>query len=420
MNNRVLMIAFHFPPQAASSGIQRTLSFSKHLGSHGWEPLVLSASPNAYEEKNPSQLRGLPADLIVRRAFTVDSKRHLGIRGRYPEIIALPDRWVTWWLSAVPVGLSLIYKYKPKVIWSTFPIASAHLIGLTLHRLTGLPWVADFRDPMYQDDYPKTRLQRKAYRWIERQVVAKCTKAVFTTHSAMDFYKQRFSQELHGKFTVIENGYDEDGFKETGSTRPTSSIMGKNQITLLHSGVLYTEGRDPSAFFDAISSLKMRGKVSGASLRVTLRASGEMQYFQALIEKYRIDDIVKLEPPVPYQEALCEMLVADGLLVFQGSAFNAQVPAKIYEYFRARRPIFGLVDFKGETAKVLGMAGFQSMAQIDDPASIVPALENLISEIRNETAGIASDELIAASSRRHRARQLKDVFDQVAGCNNRN
>src|SRR5688500_7517313 len=100
MNKRALLIAFHFPPQAASSGIQRTLSFSRHLGHHGWEPLVLSASPIAYGVKNASQLTMLPPELIVKRAFALDTKRHLGILGRYPEILALPDRWISWWLSA--------------------------------------------------------------------------------------------------------------------------------------------------------------------------------------------------------------------------------------------------------------------------------------------------------------------------------
>ena len=46
---RVLMIAFHFPPLAGSSGIQRTLRFARHLPQFGWEPLVLTAHPRAYE-----------------------------------------------------------------------------------------------------------------------------------------------------------------------------------------------------------------------------------------------------------------------------------------------------------------------------------------------------------------------------------
>jgi len=415
MNKRALLIAFHFPPQAASSGIQRTLSFSKHLGNHGWEPLVLSANPLAYAVKNPSQLATLPPDLVVKRAYALDTKRHIGILGRYPEILALPDRWISWWLSAVPLGLSMIRRYRPAVIWSTFPIATAPLIALTLHRITGLPWVADFRDPMMQNNHPATRMQRKAYGWIEQQAIHKCQRAIFTTHSAMNSYKRRFPESLHEKFTVIENGYDEDGFNTPASSPRPDFLKAENRVTLLHSGVLYAEGRDPSAFFEAISSLKTRGRLNASSLRVILRATGDDPYFNALAKKYGIEDIISIEPSVPYREALHEMLHVDGLIIFQGTPFNTQIPAKIYEYFRARKPIFGLLDPSGETARVLGAAGFQDIAAMDSAAAVIPALENFISQIQKGNAHIASEDVIAASSRTNRAAELAQVFNHTTG-----
>ena len=47
--HRVLMIAYHFPPVAGSSGIQRTLRFVQQLPELGWDPIVLTISPVAYE-----------------------------------------------------------------------------------------------------------------------------------------------------------------------------------------------------------------------------------------------------------------------------------------------------------------------------------------------------------------------------------
>ena len=38
---RVLMVAYHFPPLAGSSGIQRTLRFVQHLPAYGWEFLAV-------------------------------------------------------------------------------------------------------------------------------------------------------------------------------------------------------------------------------------------------------------------------------------------------------------------------------------------------------------------------------------------
>jgi glycosyltransferase involved in cell wall biosynthesis len=408
---RALMIAFHFPPQAASSGIQRTLSFSKHLGRHGWEPMVVSAHPRAYEAQNPSQLASVPPELVVRRVFALDTKRHLGFRGRYTELLAMPDRWISWWLGAVPAGLALVRSHRPQVIWSTFPVATAHLIGLALHRLSGLPWVADFRDPMLQPTYPESRLARRVYGWIERQAITRCQFAVFTTHSAMQSYRTRFPRLSPDKFVVIENGYDEEGF--AGAAPGVSAARPDGRLTLVHSGVLYDTGRDPSCFLQAIAELKQRGAVDAARLRVVLRAPGNVPQMDALVERHGVADIVEVASPVPYREALREMLDADGLLVFQGAQFNAQVPAKVYEYFRARKPILGLVDRAGETAQVLRAGGFDCLAPIDQSDQIAAVLVRFLDQVRRGQAHVAGDALIAASSRAGRACELANVFERA-------
>jgi hypothetical protein len=414
MKKRALLIAFHFPPQAGSSGIQRTLSFSKHLGRHGWEPMVLSAHPRAYDIQNPSQLASIPPELIVKRAFVLDVKRHIGIKHRYPGMLALPDRWSSWLLGAIPAGLSLIRKYRPQVIWTTFPIASANLIGLVLHRLTGLPWIADLRDPMLQSTYPTVKLQRKAFAWIEAKTLKHCTLAVCTTHSAMQAYRTRFP-ELASKFRVIENGYDEDGLS-AHSTERAAAPAANRPITLLHSGMLYETGRNPSAFLHALAALKREGKASAATLRIVLRAPGDVDPIEKLVREQDIGDIVEIAPAIPYREALREMLAADGLMIFQGKHYNAQIPAKIYEYFWARRPVLGLVDAAGETAHVLRSAGFDSLVAMDQPDAIATALERFIGQIRSGAAYVATPDVVAQSSRANRARQLADVFDEVTAC----
>src|SRR5262249_1167158 len=153
---RLLMIAFHFPPAAGSSGIQRTLRFARHLPQFGWEPVVLTASPRAHERTSDDQLDDV-AGIAVERAFALDSARHLSVRGRSAGFTARPDRWISWWLGALPTGMAMIRRYRPDALWSTYPIATAHKIGHDLAYLSRLPWVADFRDPMAQEGYPADR-----------------------------------------------------------------------------------------------------------------------------------------------------------------------------------------------------------------------------------------------------------------------
>ncbi len=63
------MVAFHFPPLAGSSGIQRTLRFAAHLPSFGWQPTVLTAHSRAYERTSQDLMSEVGPDVAVERAF---------------------------------------------------------------------------------------------------------------------------------------------------------------------------------------------------------------------------------------------------------------------------------------------------------------------------------------------------------------
>jgi hypothetical protein len=102
---RVLMVAYHFPPMAGSSGVQRTLRFAQYLSEFGWQPLVLSTQPIAYEDTSDDLLKDIPPEAIVHRSFALDTARHLSLGGRYFDFMAQPDRWVCEVIGLRPQGV---------------------------------------------------------------------------------------------------------------------------------------------------------------------------------------------------------------------------------------------------------------------------------------------------------------------------
>lgn len=409
----VLLVAFHFPPQRGSSGIQRTLKFAQHLPQLGWKPLVLSAHPRAYKATSEDQMNDVPADLVVRRPFALDSGRHLAFRGRYLRPTALPDRWISWLFGAVPAGLKLIREFRPQVIWSTYPIPTAHLIGFALKRLTGLPWIADMRDPMTEKNTPENRMVWHAYRWVEKLTVRNCTRIVFTTPGAMAMYRARYPEIPASRFRVIENGYDEDDFvRATASYTPAPKRGGP--LVLLHSGIIYPLERDPSAMLAALGELRREGHVTPETLRVVLRASVHEQLLSRLIEQHALHGLVVLEPPIPYRAALAEMLDADALLVMQASHCNGQIPAKLYEYMRASRPILALTDPAGDTAATMRQAGLDTIAPLDDKEAIKAAVLRFVGLLRAGSAPLPPPNANQFYSRRSRSIQLAELLDEVA------
>jgi glycosyltransferase involved in cell wall biosynthesis len=415
VNKRVLMIAYHYPPMRGSSGIQRTLKFSQYLPQSGWGPVMLSAHPRAYSNPGDDQMADIPASVPVTRAFALDTARHLSVGGRYAGFMALPDRWASWCLGAIPAGWRLIRRHRPAVIWSTYPIASAHLIGLVLRRLTGLPWVADLRDPMTDVSYPEDPRTRRVFQWIERKTIEHCTVAVCTTPGAIKTYEARFPAIPRERYRLIENAYDEENFADAerdGAAAAPGAHGGP--LTLVHSGIIYPSERDPVPLFQALAALKQQGAVSAASVRVVLRATAHDDYLGGLIAEHGIADLVQLAPHVAYRDALAEMLNADGLLILQASNCNHQVPAKLYEYLRARRPILALTDSDGDTAATLRQAGIDSIAPLDQKDAIIAMLPRFLEQVRSGTAPLASAAVIAAHSRRARTEQLALLLDQVA------
>jgi glycosyltransferase involved in cell wall biosynthesis len=308
--------------------------------------------------------------------------------------------------------MGLVRRHRPKAIWSTYPIATAHLVGLTLSRLTGIPWVADFRDSMTEDDYPRDERQRRAYRWIESRTMRRCARAVFTTRGAAAMYAARYPEVDRARIVEIPNGYDEESFVEAERLPPVRRA-GPLPTLLVHSGALYPEERDPRALYAALAELKRSAKIDAASLRIVLRATGHDRFHQGLLEEHGIGDIVCVEPALPYRAALREMQDADGLLVLQAANCNHQVPAKIYEYLRARRPVLALTDPVGDTAATLRSAGLDAIVPLDDPEAIAHGLLSFLDRLRSGKARIASEEDIRRHSREATTDQLAALLDDL-------
>src|SRR5436853_2163344 len=104
------------------------------------------------------------------------------------------------------------------------------------------------------------------------------------------------------------------------------------------------------------------------------------------------------------------MLSADGLLLFQGSSCNMQIPAKLYECLRAGRPIFAMTDPAGDTAAVLRSEGTEFIVPLDRKEDIAENFARFLSLGHVSQARWPADD---RHSRRVRTRQLATLLDSV-------
>ncbi len=406
-DRRVLLIAYHYPPLAGSSGVQRALRFAENLPAFGWQPLVLTAAPRAYEHVSATHDALPPAP--VYRAFALDTARHLSLAGHYIGCLARPDRWVSWWLGAVPLGLGLIRRFRPKALWSTYPIATAHLIGHTLQRLSGLPWVADFRDPMAQEDYPPDPATWRSYQRTEEKVFARASRATFTTRGTLDLYRRRYGWP-EDRLSLLENGFDEGAFAAAEARHRARPPADTGRIVLLHSGIVYPEWRNPRQLFRALRRLTDTGDAQAGRLLVRFRAPVHEAFLQHLAREEGVQEFIDIAPELDYIDALTEMLAAQGLLLLQSAGCNDQVPAKVYEYLRAGHPILALTDPRGDTAGVVAAHPGHFLADLESADDIARALREWLAAL---AAGRQRVPNAAGCSRRGRTAQLARLFDEI-------
>lgn len=137
-------------------------------------------------------------------------------------------------------------------------------------RLTGLPWVADLREP-YLDFFldqrpPAQKNLAHALAWrLGARFVSEASLIVTTTERFSSWLRAKYPADRHKVFT-LPNGYDPDDF--AGLTRNKDA-----RFTLSYLGTLYVyRRRDPEPILRALSDLIRENELDAR--RTTARFTG--------------------------------------------------------------------------------------------------------------------------------------------------
>lgn len=367
---KVLMITFHYPPSNTSSGGLRPLKFGKYLGEFGWDSSVLTVREACHESIDPALLAQIPAGITVHRPFCLDAKAAFSVRGRYPAFITVPDRYVAWLPFGTRAAVRSVREEGIDVLYSTSPVPTAHLIGLATKRLTGVPWVADFRDPWVETEGSEVhgRMRQAFELRLEKLVVTHADRVLVTTPELGDYLAARYGADVARKIRVAYNGYDEDDFDSLAAQPAPAS-----PFTILHAGLLHPDYRNPIPVLAGMQLCRQRGWLPD-SARLEFLGVGAPEA-RARVAQMAADagvaDVVDAVVRVPYHVALERLAAASVLLLLQGGDDTRMlIPAKAFEYLRTDRPIVALTGASSATARLVREFGGCFVADPADPEAI--------------------------------------------------
>lgn len=410
---RILVVTAAFPPDGAVGSL-RTLRLLKYLARTGSEAQVLTICPDTYRAGtviDAELLSQVPKEVCVVRARAVRPIDWLGARLRRSPIgrsgaqvhplngaaggarafavsvpirslqrvcsavLTLPDREAGWILPAVARGWASARAYgRPDVIYSSGPPYSAHVVAACLASLMRRPWVADFRDPWarapWRDD--RFRFEKRAWSILERWFVTQANAVVFVTEANRADFAAHYGETLARRFHVVPNGCDLGDFHHLVPGPPS------DRFVLLHAGSLYG-ARDPSPMLRVIADTVASGTIDARGFRMRLigRVGVPGVDLHGLVRNLGIEAIVEVIPHMPRRMVLQQMLDASALLVVQ-PVTKVSVPAKLYEYLAAGRPILALAEPDGATAALVAESGAGIAVSPADEAGIKRALVQLV------------------------------------------
>jgi len=442
---RVLFIVYYFPP-SGGAGVQRGLKFLRYLPGFGWTPTVLTVRADAgFPVRDETLLAEIPEGLAVHRtrcpelyrlyrrasnqSKTTDletasqsagERRPLrrllrGLRGA----LLIPDGRMLWRPFAVKEGMRILESQPHDIIFSSGPPFTCHLIGRDLHRASGLPWVADYRDPWTQATFYPARpaFARAIDLRLEASCVREADRMVMVGRGMAAEMLARYPGLDPERVAVIPNGWDEADFSGV-PVRPPA------ELRITHAGSLF-RGRIPAALFEILAAMMSREEDFAARLRLCFAGRVDDEA-RSLLSRPPFDRVAEMPGYLPHAESIALLRRSRLLLLATGTDAQSRnlVTGKIYEYLASGLPILALAPPDGDAARLVRETGAGWVIDPGDREGIGRRLEEIWRVERERPAGEApaaaplfglerDEAAIARYSRRELTRRLAELF---AGC----
>jgi glycosyltransferase involved in cell wall biosynthesis len=371
---RLLAICWDMPPLSGPRALQVSRSL-KHLVPLGWESSVVCFGPRSSRYNQDADLAErlrTPDGVTLVPVPSLEERAPFRALWRIvPPLKLLPDEKWVWIGAAARAARALNSRRRFDALVSFAQPWSDHLIGLRVHRATGLPWLAHFSDPWTDSPYLRGRpWQRRIWSRMERDVIQTASAIVFVNSQTVDRVMAKYPPAWRSKVYVVPHGFDSAEFPAP------PQVSGGDRMKLVHAGRFYDGIRTPEPMLRALAMLAQRRPLA-RELQVTL-VGPIVPAHQRLSEKLGLTGIVEFTGRVPSAQSAVQTAAADVLLVIDAPADDSLfLPSKLIDYLPLRRPILGLTPLRGASADLIRRLGYPVVAP-DDDAAIAGQIEALL------------------------------------------
>ena len=434
---RVLIISYYWPP-TGGSGVQRWVKFAKYLPSEGWQPVI-------YTPENPEQLavdESLAAEvpeaaevvktriiepyelykkLLRRSGHSKEAVEVNPVNAQNKSLLQKAAMWVRgnlfrpdprclWIGPSVRFLKKYLSEHPVDLIVSTGPPQSMHMIGLRLSRETGLPWIADFRDPWTKIFYFKhlsmTPATERWHKKMEKMVLDEASAVV----AVSPLVQQEFQAMTDTPVELITNGFDECDF----SSEPCTEAYGgaSQEFTITHTGLFAADG-NPTILWDVLAEKCQADEAFRKLLRIKLIGKTDDQILKALKDRGLESSLINMgyqtHSVAVEQQRQASVLI---LPLRKEPEYRAVLPGKLFEYLASQRPILGIGQPDGAMAMIVNESGTGTVIDWNDRKEIGQYIDQCWE--RHLEGRLSSDGAdLSRFTRRNLTRRMAGLFESV-------
>lgn len=282
-------------------------------------------------------------------------------------VIDLDSQW-SWFPLAILRGVLFCRRQRPEAIYSTGGAPSAHLAAALIARLTAIPWIAEFQDPLVHEDWHRSRRALRCYGWLERLICRNASAVIFLTDAARKNADARTGLGARG--VTIYPGADP-------ANMPSAEYRKGAHCRFAHFGS-FGGSRNLKVFLEGLRGAFAEHPELVSLVRLDLYGNCD-RLSKKLIDSFHYPEVVADFGRVPRRDSLVAMKLCDVLLLIQNTeAFSSEtIPSKSYEYFNTGRPTMGLLFRNPELGEMLRGHGDLAVAA-DDPEQVQAGIVELV------------------------------------------
>lgn len=407
---RVLLISYQFPP-TGGSGVQRPAKLAKYLPQWGWSVEVLTAAHDRFPWIDTSLLTDLPDELIMHRVagrepacvadwlgsgcariggmrfgHRVSDAMHWRLTG-LADRMGLANGESLWTGPAVRAAVREHRRRPYDAVISTGPPHFVHQVALHIARTTGLPWLAELRDPLVSDFDRTGPSHRQVQRGqsLERAILQQADRVVTTCPTFAWDLRERYPHRA-ARIQAITNGFDREDILRALETESAAGqqawppdILGDpaNECVFVAAGAFYGRRELCRLIRPLHRLIQLHPAWAG---RVKLVVAGTIDAEQRrMLEPHR-HDWVTFTGYVDHAHAIRLTASAACSIVIVPACEHGtlSIPGKTFELLALPTHVLGLVPPGSDTEHILRRAGGCTVTPFEREHAITSTLRSII------------------------------------------